>query len=107
MYVLGLLRHEVDAVFENIQVMMVPTSPSIYTQDEVAANPVERNTDLGYYTNFVNLMDMCALALPNGFRADGLPTGITLIAPKFNEQLLLDIGERWQQHVPKSGVPKL
>ncbi len=70
-----------EAVFSGIDLLLVPTTPTIYTRAEVAANPIALNSRLGTYTNFVNLLGMSALALPGPFRGDGLPAGITLIAP--------------------------
>lgn len=55
------------------------------------------NAQFGTYTNFTNLADLCALALPAGFRADGLPAGITLIAPAWYDRALAGFGLRWQQ----------
>ena len=64
-----------------LDVLLLPTTGTIYTIAEVEANPVQLNTNLGYYTNFVNLLDLCAWAVPNGFLKNGLPMGITLMAP--------------------------
>ncbi|MFN3402213.1 MAG: allophanate hydrolase, partial [Ferrovibrio sp.] len=64
---------------------------------ELEAEPIQFNSNLGYYTNFVNYFDLAALAVPNGFQPDGLPAGITLIGPRFSEPLLAGIGEAWQR----------
>ncbi len=61
--------------------MLVPTLPRPYTVAEVEAEPVLLNSRLGTYTNFVNLLDLCAIAVPSGMRGDGLPSSVTLIAP--------------------------
>jgi allophanate hydrolase len=76
--------------------LVVPTSPSIYTIKAVDADPVTLNSRLGVYTNFVNLADMSALAVPGGFRADGLPAGITLIGMAWQDRALAEFGKRWQ-----------
>ena len=55
-----------------------------FTHEQIAADPVKLNTNLGYYTNFVNLMDLAAVAAPAGFRANGLPFGISFIGRKEN-----------------------
>lgn len=99
-YALAALRREADALIESVDALLVPTAPSIYRQAEIAAEPVELNSRLGTYTNFVNLLDYCALALPGGFRADGLPVGITLIAPAWHDDRLAALGARWQNHQP-------
>ncbi|RPJ45157.1 MAG: allophanate hydrolase, partial [Betaproteobacteria bacterium] len=101
-YALQALKRRCAAQWAQMDVLAVPTSGTIYTQDQVAAAPVQRNTDLGYYTNFVNLLDLCALAVPGPFRADGLPAGITLIAEAFGDRYLAEIGPRFHR---ASAVP--
>ncbi len=94
MYHLEELRRESKAIWRDMDVLVLPTAPTIYTVSAVEADPLETNKRLGYYTNFVNLLDLAALAVPVGFRADGLPSGVTLCAPAFCEAPLLDIGGR-------------
>jgi len=93
-YRLQALKQRSVAAFDDIDVMLVPTSPTIYTIAEVETDPVALNSNLGVYTNFVNLLDLAAIAVPAGMRADGLPSGITLIAPAFSEPLLCELGDR-------------
>ena len=76
---------------------MVPTAPTIYTISDVEADPILKNSHMGAYTNFVNFADLSALALPNVIRADGLPSGITLIASAWHDQALARFGQIWQQ----------
>ena len=71
---------------------MLPTAPTAYTTAQVLANPIELNSRLGTYTNFVNLLDLCGLALPAAMRADGIPFGITLLAPAGHDAALACIG---------------
>jgi allophanate hydrolase len=99
-YRLAELKRAADALIATVDALLVPTAPSIYSQAEIEAEPIELNSRLGTYTNFVNLLDYCALALPAGFRDDGLPTGITLIAPAWHEERLASLGARWQNHRP-------
>ncbi len=87
--------------WERIDVLAVPTAPTIYTLEQVMNDPVALNTNLGYYTNFVNLFDLAAIAIPAGIREDALPAGITLIAPAHSEPLLCELGSRLHQ---SSGV---
>jgi len=94
MYALQALKRQCAAQWAQMDVLAVPTSGTIYTLAQIAEAPLQRNTDLGYYTNFVNLLDLCALAVPGPFRADGLPAGITLIAEAFGDRLLSAIGSR-------------
>jgi allophanate hydrolase len=93
-YQLQNLKQRAAAEFANIDVMLVPTSPTIYTIAEVETDPIKLNSNLGVYTNFVNLLDLAAIAVPVGLRKDGLPSGITLIAPAFSEPLLCEFGDR-------------
>jgi allophanate hydrolase len=88
------LKRRASEQFDSIDLMLVPTSPTIYTIAEIEAEPVKLNSNLGVYTNFVNLLDLAAIAVPAGMRNDGLPSGITLIAPAFSESLLCDFGDR-------------
>jgi allophanate hydrolase len=89
------LRRHLEALLVEVDGLVVPTAPSIWTQAEVADDPIGRNAVLGTYTNFVNLLDLAALAVPAGWRADGLPFGITLIEPAFAEAALLELGGRF------------
>lgn len=95
-YALAALRREVEAMFEEIDVLIVPTTPTHPTFDEVQADPIGANSQLGVYTNFVNLLDLCALAVPGLRRADGLPASVTLIAPAGADQRLAVLGARIQ-----------
>lgn len=91
------LARVAEKIIAGVDALLVPTAPCIYTQAEIKAEPVLLNSRLGTYTNFVNLLDWCALALPAGLRTDGLPFGITLIAPHWQDAALADFGCRWQQ----------
>ena len=93
-YALEALRRRAAAEFAKIDVLAVPTAPTIYTVAQVEADPVKLNSNLGFYTNFVNLLDLAAIAVPAGMRADGLPNGLTLIAPAQSEPLLCELGDR-------------
>ncbi|MDB5812257.1 MAG: atzF [Betaproteobacteria bacterium] len=101
-YKLQALKQRVNAELARIDALLVPTSPSIYTIAQVEADPIVLNSNLGAYTNFVNLLDLAAIAVPAGMRKDGLPSGITLIAPAFSEPLLCEFGDRLHS---AAGVP--
>ena len=92
-YKLRELCREAEAVWKRVDVLALPTTGTIFTHEQVAAEPVKRNSDLGYYTNFVNLMDLAAVALPAGFRPNGLPFGISLIGPAFSDEALLSLAD--------------
>jgi allophanate hydrolase len=101
-YQLAELRKTVDKIFAEIDVLLLPTAATAYEIAAVAADPLRINRDLGYYTNFVNLLDLAAIALPAGFNRAGLPFGISLIAPAFGDRALLDLGTR---HQALAGLP--
>ena len=88
MYRLEELRRTASAVWERIDILLVPTAGTIYTVDQLEADPVALNSNLGTYTNFTNLLDLSAIAVPNGFGPLGLPSGVTLIAPAFHDRAL-------------------
>ncbi|MBT9598518.1 MAG: allophanate hydrolase [Vitreoscilla sp.] len=95
-YALEALRREADALWQGIDVLMVPTAPTCPTRAAVAAEPVLRNSELGRFTNFVNLLGWAALAVPSGFTARGLPFGVTFIAPGGADAALAVLGARWE-----------
>ncbi len=72
--------------------MALPTVPTVYTVEQVLADPVALNSALGIYTNFVNLLDLCALAVPASLRADGTPFGLMLIARAGEDAMLASLG---------------
>lgn len=92
LYRLEGLRHTARRTFESIDAMVLPTAPTAYTVQQVLANPIELNSRNGTYTNFVNLLDLCGLAVPSSMRADGIPFGITLLAPAQHDAQLASIG---------------
>jgi len=75
-----------------MDLLVTPTAGTCYTRAAIDEEPIRRNADLGYYTNFVNLMDLSALAVPAGFTGSGLPFGVSLVAPPFREGFLCAVG---------------
>jgi allophanate hydrolase len=103
-YKLQDLRARTMAEWAKMDVLLLPTTGTTYTIDEVNQEPVKLNSNLGYYTNFVNLLDLAAVAVPAGFRANGLPFGVTFIAPAFQDEALLMLGDRYHRsHVEVAG----
>lgn len=90
----GLLK-QIAKLLADVDVLVVPTSPLNPSIKQVQDEPVKVNSYQGTYTNFVNLADMSALAIPAGFRSDGLPFGITLLSQKFNDYALLEIAGKF------------
>ena len=98
-YKLRELRRRSEAEWRRIDVMVLPTTGTIYTHEEVAAEPIKLNTNLGYYTNFVNLLDLAAVAVPAGFRTNGLPFGISFLGPVFSDEALLSLADFYHRGV--------
>jgi len=98
-YLRAELTRQIQQTLAQFDALVVPTSPTIHTQEEMKQEPVHYNSHFGYYTNFTNLADLAALALPAPFRNDDLPAGITLIAPAWHDRVLADFGLRWQQQM--------
>jgi allophanate hydrolase len=92
LYRLQALRKISERAFATIDALVLPTAPTVYSTAQVLANPLELNSRLGTYTNFVNLLDLCGLALPAAMRGDGAPFGITLLAPAGQDARLASIG---------------
>lgn len=89
------IAQQVEPMWRDIDVLLVPTAPTHYTREQMRADPVALNRNLGAYTNFVNLLDYAALSVPSSLRADGLPFGITLIGPCGSDLALADLGQRY------------
>src|SRR3984885_6019530 len=87
-------KRKTSRVWSEFDAMVVPTAPRLYTIAEVEADPVRLNSRLGTYTNFVNLLDLCAIAVPSGMRGDGLPSSVTLIAPARADGLIAGVAAK-------------
>lgn len=96
-YELERLRKVTAETWKEVDALLLPTAPRAYTVDEIQAQPIERNSHLGTYTNFVNLMDLAAIAVPAGMRPDGLPFGVSLIAAAFTDDALLLVADELQR----------
>jgi allophanate hydrolase len=92
---LATLQRTTESVWPGIDALLMPAAPTHPTFDEVAADPIGVNAQLGRFTNFVNLLDLCAIAVPAGSRDDGLPFGVQLIGPAFADAPLLELAARW------------
>jgi allophanate hydrolase len=89
------LRRVTRPLWESADALLTPTAPTLYTAAEIAEEPIARNALLGTYTNFVNLLDLCAIAVPGATRADGLPFGVSFVAPAGADRSLLTLATRW------------
>ncbi len=95
-YKLETLRLQLKPLWQRLDMLMLPTATTCPTRAAVVHAPVLRNSELGRYTNFVNLLGLSALALPSGFTAQGLPFGVTFVAPGGADAALLHWGLRWE-----------
>jgi allophanate hydrolase len=93
-YKLMSLKRASERVWDNVDVLMTPTTGTIYEIARVNADPIYLNTTLGYYTNFMNLLDLAGVAIPAGFRNDGLPFGVTIIGQSGTDHGLLALAGR-------------
>jgi allophanate hydrolase len=91
-YLLEELRRVRDRTFREIDALALPTVPTVYTVEQVLADPIQLNSRLGTYTNFVNLLELCGLAVPASMRPDGTPFGVTLLARSGHDAMLASIG---------------
>jgi allophanate hydrolase len=98
LYQLALLRHQTEKIWQQVYLLLLPTTGTIYRIAEIEAEPIALNENLGRYTNFANLLDLSAVAIPAGFRGDGLPFGVTLFAPAFRDPLLAAVGAALHTH---------
>ena len=90
------LQQRCGEVLNTIDALLTPTAGKLFSIEEMLAEPVRHNSELGYYMNFVNLLDMAAVAVPSAFTTSGLPFGVTLSAPAFTDRRLLSIANHIQ-----------
>ena len=89
------LGQQAEAMWSDIDVLLLPTAPTHYTLAAMQADPLTLNRNLGAYTNFVNLLDYAAISVPSAIRSDGLPFGITLVGPCGSDWQLAELGQRY------------
>ncbi|MEE4895411.1 allophanate hydrolase [Pseudomonas alliivorans] len=97
-YRLQALKAICDKALEGVDCVVTPSIGRPMTSAELLAEPVLRNSELGYYTNFVNLLDYAAVAVPSTFMDNGLPWGVTLFGRAFTDQYLLSLADAFQRH---------
>lgn len=92
LYRLAELKRVTEPMWDQVDALLVPTYPRPRSVADLKADPIGPNSELGTYTNFVNLLDLCALAVPGPFRGDGFPSGVTLVAPAARDGLIASLG---------------
>ena len=95
-YQLKELEIEAKKAWATCDVIMVPSAPNHPTMEDLKNHPISKNSELGMYTNYVNLMRLCAVAVPAGFTDQGLPFGVTFIAQEGSDNALLKLASQWQ-----------
>jgi allophanate hydrolase len=93
-YKLQALRRSTERVWHDIDILLTPTAATIYRISDIEANPIQLNTNLGYYTNFMNLLGLAGVAVPAGFTRQGLPFGVTLVGQAWSDYELLALASR-------------
>ena len=108
-YRMTALAHETAPVWGRIDMLALPTIPCTPTVSDLQADPITPNSRLGRWTNFVNLLDLCALAVPGPFRKDGLPAGVTLVGPRGTDARLAAFGRKLHEaaEVPVGATAKV
>lgn len=106
-YALKTYERKAQELWRTVDVLMLPTTPTIYTIESLRADPIALNSILGRYTNFVNLLDMSAVAAPAGFRANGTGFGISFIAPAAADEALLKLTSTYEGLIPMNDAPPL
>jgi allophanate hydrolase len=98
------LQRLTEPQWRRMDIMLLPTTGTTYRVDEVLADPIGLNGNLGRYTNFVNLLDLSAIAVPAGFRANGLPFGVTIIGRAWQDRLLGQVADRLHRALAEASV---
>ena len=97
MYRLSELRAQAKQTWDKLDVLLLPTAPITFTHAEIQEEPLKRNSILGTYTNFVNLMDLAAISVPAGFRVNKMPFGVSLIGQAHTDSALLRIAADYER----------
>lgn len=95
-YKLQACAQKAKSEMAKVDVIVTPTNGTAYTTEQVLNDPIALNSNLGYYTNYMNLLDFAAVAIPHGFKSSGIGCGLTLFSHAFSDKSLLGIGARWQ-----------
>ena len=96
-YQMQTYRSKAKDILSQFYFLMTPTAGTIYTIDEVNAEPIKLNSNLGYYTNYMNLLDCACVAVPAGYLDNGLPWGVSLVSTAMHDRQLLSFANKWQQ----------
>lgn len=95
-YRLKQLQQQVKALFKSVDILMVPTTGTIYKVDEVKSDPVNLNANMGYYTYYANILKLSVMAMPAAIRSDGLPFGVCFIGEAEQDRVLIEFAKEWE-----------
>jgi Asp-tRNA(Asn)/Glu-tRNA(Gln) amidotransferase A subunit family amidase len=95
-YRLREIKRRAEPLWRDVSALVLPTAGTAYTIEELIAEPIALNNNCGYYSYFANLLDLCAVAVPNGFLSNGVAMGLTLVAPAWQDRPLAALGEAYQ-----------
>ena len=95
-YRLAGLARESEKTWQSVDALLLPSAGTIYTVEQMLTAPTELNSNLGRYTNFMNLLDLCGIAIPAGFRSDRIPFGVTLFAKAWSDPLLFELAHQFE-----------
>jgi allophanate hydrolase len=95
-YRLAELARESEKTWQTLDALLLPSAGTIYTIEQMLAAPIELNTNLGRYTNFMNLLDLCGIAVPAGFRSDNIPFGVTFFARAWGDPILFELARQFE-----------
>ncbi len=107
LYALQEYIRSAEEIWEDVDVLALPTTPAIYRRAEVRVEPYQLNANLGRYTNFVNLLDMSAVSVPAGFRNNATGAGLSLIGPAWADRSLLELAARYGEISAPGAIPDL
>ncbi|RTL52594.1 MAG: allophanate hydrolase [Bradyrhizobiaceae bacterium] len=96
-HALAQLKRKTEQTFAAIDVLLVPTAPRPYRVADMLANPIELNSQVGYYTHFAHMLDLCAVAVPNGMLSIGVPMGVTFLAPAWHDERVAALANQFEQ----------
>jgi allophanate hydrolase len=95
-YRLASLARESEKTWKACAAILLPSAGTIYTIEQMLSDPIQLNTNLGRYTNFMNLLDLCGIAMPAGFRSDDVPFGVTFFTQAWGEPLLFELAQEFE-----------
>lgn len=102
LYRLQHLKRRAEPVLADLDLLCVPTIPTFYSLADLESDPVTPNSNLGIYTNFVNLLDLCGIAVPTAPRSDGRPGSVTLLAGAGKDALTASVARSFEKECPRT-----